>query len=114
MMASSIENLSSGARELADLLAEPHRRLALQVLSEGTAPLALADLATEIAAREEDEPAYTVDQDRTKRVLVSLYHCHIPKLSDAGVVDYDATRRTVELSDTGQSAPMRREMTLGE
>lgn len=113
-MESSIEDLTGGTPELSDLLADPQRRLALEILSEATAPLALADLATEIAAREEDQPAHTVDQDRAKRVLISLYHSHMPKLSDAGVLAYDETRRTAELTETDQSARVRRKMAVYE
>lgn len=37
--------------------------------------------------------------DARKRVLASLVHTHLPKLADAGVVEYDGPEDVVALSD---------------
>lgn len=74
------------------LLANDRRRYALHYLSNTVGPVALYDLAEQIAAREND-PTY----DRYEQILISLSHVHLPKLADAGVVEYDLELETVEL-----------------
>lgn len=48
----------------------------------------LGDLAEDIAAAELDKPLTEVDSDERKRVYVSLYQSHMPKLVEVGVVDH--------------------------
>lgn len=79
----------------ADGLANERRRAALAVLREAEAPLALADLAADLVARERASTA--PDHEAVQRCYVSLYHRHVPKLVDAGLVEFDADRRTVAL-----------------
>lgn len=73
------------------LLANRRRRLALRVLRESATPLAQGELADRIAEREYEEP--TVNDRRS--IYLSLYHNHVPRLDDAGVVVYDETEGTV-------------------
>lgn len=77
-----------------ELLADERRRYALHHLSRAVGAVELADLAEQIALREGD-----TSPDRRDRVLAGLYHRHLPKLTDAGVVAYDPERETVELRD---------------
>lgn len=69
------------------LLEVDRRRYALAALSEHEGPVDLDDLAADVAAREEG-----VDEDDPSvldTMATALHHIHLPKLSDAGVVDYD-------------------------
>jgi DNA-binding transcriptional ArsR family regulator len=70
------------------LLAAPERRLILSVLRERDGgPVTLDSLARAVRDRLADS-----DRDRspTKHDLrVSFHHVHLPKLADAGVVEYD-------------------------
>ena len=77
-----------------ELLAAERRRLAVDVLSERDTPVALDDLAAAVAAREttESDPG----ADAVNRTAISLHHVHLPRLADAGVVEYDATDRRVD------------------
>ncbi len=61
--------------------------------------MALADLADEVAVRENDSRITDIPADEVKRTYLSLYHSHIPKLADARVVQYDQERDTVSLSE---------------
>ncbi len=74
--------------ELLRLLAAPERRLILTVLHERDGgPVTLDSLARAVRDRLSDS-----DRDRspTKHDLrVSFHHVHLPKLSAAGVVEYD-------------------------
>ena len=84
-----------------DLLSSARRRYTLWYLHQQPDPVHLQDLAEEIAAWENDtEPENLTDQDR-KRVYVSLYQTHIPKLEEAGVIEYDGETGEIRLVARG-------------
>lgn len=76
-------------------LAHPRRRYLLYTLLGHDSGASLSDLATNIAAWEHDTPPAEVSAEARERVEVALYHAHIPKLVDLGVVTYDADTRIV-------------------
>jgi len=81
-------------------LANERRRLALDCLPCGEAPTALADVARRIAVSEAEAPVDAVATDHVERVKRSLYHVHLPKLDDVGLVAFDPEERTVERAAT--------------
>lgn len=85
------ENLT--ATTIFDLLSDRRRRYLLHYLSGQVGAVELSDLAEQIALWEG-----TLSNDRYERVCTGLFHSHLPRLEDAGVVRYDATRETVELT----------------
>jgi hypothetical protein len=108
-------------------LAHPRRRYLCYSLLSAT-EWSLRDLAAKVAAWETDRPEHAVDEDRRERVYLSLYHAHVPRLVDEGIVTFDpeteqlatgphADRvRTVlerlgASEDAGQEAHARSEMT---
>lgn len=103
MTASEISSADDETK-LYDALANARRRQALRVLCESDAPLALADLAREVAAREES--GTEASDEAIERVQISLYHVHLPKLEESGVVEFDPSQRTVSLAET--SLPIER------
>lgn len=76
-----------------ELLADSRRRIAVSVLAERESPVALVDLARDVAARENETDPRDVPADRVESVAVSLHHRHLPKLADHGVVTYDVERK---------------------
>lgn len=80
-----------------ELLASRRRRYVLHVLGTYEEPITLADLADEVAIREYDGPITDISADAVLRIYLSLYHSHVPKLSEAGLVAYDQEADTVEL-----------------
>lgn len=82
-----------------EILAHHRRRDALQCLREFENPLALADLADEVAVRECEAPLPEIAPETVKRVYLSLYHVHIPKLVDGEYAEYDQERNTVALRE---------------
>lgn len=88
-------------------LAHSRRRRVLDVLSESDSPMALADLAADIASRESKESEETADEASIERVQISLYHNHVPKLADASIVEFNASKRTVSLDDSERSRSIR-------
>ncbi|MGQ4555640.1 DUF7344 domain-containing protein [Halobellus sp. GM3] len=91
---------TGGGRKLSetdihDLLRNDRRRQTIKCLQEQGREVMLRDLAEEIAAREtgESPPPRNIRDS----VYISLHQNHLPKLDDAGVVDYDRDRKTIEL-----------------
>lgn len=91
------------------ILAHQRRRCALRCLREHENPMALADLADEVAARENETPLAEIPAEEVKRVYLSLYHGHIPKLADAKFIRYDQKRDLVTLSERAEQLTRYRE-----
>lgn len=83
-----------------DALAHQRRRHVLHCLRNYDQTMALADLADEVSVRENETAITEISAEEVKRVYISLYHTHIPKLQDVGVVEYSQERDTVTLLDT--------------
>lgn len=83
-----------------DILSSPRRRYLLYYLNQQDEPVSIQELSARIAAWENDIPVDDLTSQQQKRVYVSLYQTHIPKLEDAGVAEYDQEEGTVRL--TGQ------------
>lgn len=86
-----------------DLLSHRRRRAMLRRLDEHENPISLFDLSRWVALGEADSDGDGVRSKRLRNVRISLYHVHVPKLSNAGVVAFDRADRTVELLDDGQA-----------
>jgi hypothetical protein len=73
-----------------EVLANDRRQLVLRCLD---GPTTLRELADRVAAECEGEnPSKSTRQS----VYVTLHQCHLPKLDDFGIVEYDDDRKTVE------------------
>ncbi|MEZ3117164.1 hypothetical protein RYH80_14710 [Halobaculum sp. MBLA0147] len=77
--------------EVFTLLKNRRRRAVLSLLSD-VPETTLSDLADEIAADENDTTPDRLSSSQRKRVYISLYQNHLPKLADAGVIEYDRNR----------------------
>lgn len=84
---------------LFSLLSNPRRRFILQYLSRVEGPVTLQDLATEVAAWENETDSEDLTDKERKRLYVSLYQTHIPKLDDVGVIEYDQDTGEIQLTD---------------
>lgn len=78
------------------LLSVERRRRVLMYLADNGSETTLSDLAEHIAAEENDTEISHLSSQQRKRVYVGLYQCHLPKLADADVIEYDRSRGTVE------------------
>lgn len=91
-----------------DLLGSSRRRYVLYYLtdlSDEPAEVAVDVLAEHVAACEA-VPGRDADEETVARVRTALRHVHLPKLADAGVVDYDPGERTVTLRGTAGLDPL--------
>lgn len=94
----------SSISALYDALAHPSRRIVIDILSYNGESLALADLAREIAAREDAHAAGDGIDDSAEEIHIDLYHRHIGKLERAGIVEYDPESSVVRFTDHPQLA----------
>ena len=81
-----------------DVLRNQRRRDVLVYLvgtEDNTATL--SELAEHVAAKENGIDRSELSSTQRKRVYIGLYQCHLPKMDDLDVVDYDQDRGTVEL-----------------
>ncbi|WP_049926367.1 DUF7344 domain-containing protein [Halopiger goleimassiliensis] len=76
------------------LLADETRRRVLEVLDEGDRTTVAG-----LAERLEADGAPGLD---ARRASTALVHVHLPKLGDAGVIEYDDQTGEVALSNTGR------------
>ena len=85
-----------------DLLSNERRRHVLRYLHTESSSTTLGDLAEYIAAIENDKPESALSSTERKRVYISLYQSHLPKMSSADVIDFDVDRKTVELAENAE------------
>ena len=82
-----------------ELLKNRRRREVLKYLLEAEETVTLGELAEQIAAWENNTEVNALNSDQRKRVYVALYQTHLPKMDDAGIVDYDQDRGLISLAD---------------
>lgn len=78
-----------------ELLKNQRRRSVVWYLEHGDGHTTLGELAEQLAAWEAGKPVGDVTADERERLYVSLYQYHLPKLADAGVLEFDPDRGTV-------------------
>jgi DNA-binding transcriptional ArsR family regulator len=105
--ASTEEGEASPAEELSldlifEILKNERRREVIRYLREHEQQVTLSDLAEHIAALENDTDIASITSSQRKRVYVGLYQCHLPKMADMGIVQFNQNRGIVSL---GENAP---------
>ncbi|WP_458208302.1 DUF7344 domain-containing protein [Haladaptatus sp. NG-SE-30] len=98
-------DISAGSQALSrdvafEILTNARRRYALTYLRSQADAVSIGELAEAVAAWEHDTTTDLVSSKERKSVYTSLYQTHLPKMADAGVVEYDRQRGIVELADT--------------
>lgn len=91
------------SRETAfQLLGHSYRLALLECLAHYDEPLTLADAAEWVARDVEGKAVENIDEETVKRIYMSLYHSHIPRLEDYGVLRYSQAEDMVDLKDGEQ------------
>lgn len=98
------------AEALFDVLSHRRRRYALSYLRDANGDVAtLTELAERVTAREADGRG-----DRHGTAATALHHVHLPKLVEAGLIDYDARSETVRYHGTELASGSPAERTAGD
>lgn len=95
-MSSSQDELSRDT--VFDLLSSARRRYVLYYLRRHGGEATINELAKHLAAWENDADPEELTRQDEKRVYVSLYQTHVPKLEEQGIVDYDGDSSIVSLT----------------
>jgi len=80
------------------LLSNARRRYVVRSLSGREGPVELTRLAAELAARENGKDIEEIEAQERKRVYVSLFQTHVPRLEEAGIVEYEPDGGTVRIA----------------
>jgi hypothetical protein len=75
-----------------EILKNCRRRMVLEELDAADGEVSIGELSEVIAARENDKGVDEISSEERKRVYVGLYQCHLPKMHDAGVVEFNKDR----------------------
>lgn len=81
------------------ILKNSRRRLVLEYLHDADDEVTLSNLAEHIAAIENDTTPERLTSSERKRVYVGLYQCHLPKMDDAGAIDYNQQRGLIRRTE---------------
>lgn len=81
-----------------DILSNARRRFVISYLREHDEPIELNRLSEEVAAWENDTTVAELSDKQIKRVYVSLYQTHVPKLDEHGLVEYDKDSGAIQLT----------------
>lgn len=84
--------------ELFRILSSARRRYIIYYLHRSGEEMDLKRLATLIAAKENGTSETEVTDEDRQRVYISLYQTHLPKLEEAGIINYDEDARLVTLT----------------
>lgn len=95
-MSDSAGDATLSLDDVFDLLSNARRRHVVELLHEHGGAMTFRELTDTVAERETGAP---VSYDERKRVYVSLRQSHLPRLADAGVVEYERDRGTVEVTE---------------
>lgn len=82
-----------------EVLKNERRRRVIQFLRDNEGPATLGTVAEHIAALENDKDVSAISYAERKRVYVGLYQCHLPKMDDMGVVNFNRARGRLELTE---------------
>ena len=83
-----------------EILRNQRRRDVLRFFfEEGRTAVELGTLAEHLAAAEFDTTITDLTSQERKRMYVSLYQCHLPKMDDVDVVSFNKPRGTIETGE---------------
>jgi hypothetical protein len=82
-----------------EILKNSRRREVLRFLRERDEQVSLGGLAEHVAAIENDTTTDALTSSERKRVYVGLYQCHLPKMDDIGVVEFNQDRGHITLTE---------------
>ena len=92
---SEVEDLSLDL--IFEVLKNRRRRDVIRYLKDQGERTSLSDLAEHVAALENDTTTQALTSSQRKRVYVGLYQCHLPKMDDMDIVNFNQDRGYVEL-----------------
>lgn len=84
--------------EVFDLLSEERRRYALYYLEQADGPVAVEEVAEQVAKWETGNVVGAIPEDKFERIEVELHHTDLPKATEVEYIEYDPAAETIEVS----------------
>ncbi|MFW5934478.1 MAG: DUF7344 domain-containing protein, partial [Halolamina sp.] len=75
-----------------EILRNRRRQLVLEFLRDREESATIGELAEHIAAIENDTTVRQLNAQQRKRVYIGLYQCHLPKMDDVDVIEFNQSR----------------------
>ena len=98
LVGSASDDVTLPLERVFDILRNERRQRVLGYLAiTDDEVIRIGDLAEHVAAIENDMPVNALSSQQRKRVYVALYQCHLPKMADAGVIEFDKDRGTIKI-----------------
>lgn len=86
---------------LYELLSNKRRRYVVHYLKQRSDEMVdINDVTEQVAAWENNKPVEQLNAQERKRVHISLYQSHLPKLDEQGVIEYDEDADRVSVSES--------------
>lgn len=95
------------------VLRNQRRRFALHYLMWYQERTKIGPLANAVTAWENEKPVNAITSQERKRVYNALQQTHLPTLAETGLVDYDAARGFIELTEQGRELDIYLEVVSG-
>ena len=89
----------AGALELdtvLDICEHKYRRVVLAVLEDQHQSVPINDLTNAIVEHNHHMPLAEASSETVTEIQTALHHIHLPKLAEAGLIEYDSERQVVE------------------
>lgn len=96
-----------------ELLSNHRRRFTLHYLQQSENGTELGELAEQVAAWENEIPREEISYDQRKRVYTSLQQVHLPRMDDAGVVEFDDREGTITMGPAADEIEIYMEVVSG-
>jgi DNA-binding transcriptional ArsR family regulator len=95
----SLQNASVDSAEFFGVLSNPLRQIIVTHLDECGESVSIEEMADELARRESGQQHAEIPDEQSEPYYLELYHRHVPKLVDAGLVERDEDDGTFSLVD---------------
>lgn len=79
-----------------DVCEHKHRRIVLAALAAQQESMSIQDLTNAIIKHNHDLPLAETSGEKTTKIQIGLHHVHLPKLDEAGFLQYDPEGKMVE------------------
>ena len=94
-----LQKCMDGAPELdtvLDVCEHKHRRIVLAALADQQQSLSINDLTNAIVKHNHHTPPTEAADEIVTQIQTGLHHIHLPKLAEAGLIQYEPERQVVE------------------
>lgn len=97
---------SLSREDVFEALSNERRRCALYYLQQQAGPVALGEVVDYVAAWQYDQPVSQLDSQDRMCVYSALHQAHLPKLDDAGFIDYNSQENEIHTHEKAEYAQL--------